>query len=132
MKEIMKMNILSEDTINGNACEDMAEYLLAADALLTDYSSSMFDFMLTGRPVFLYTPDIADYRDGERGFYLDVDTLPFPISQTPSGVIDNIRRFDKTAYAKATDDFLALIGNCETGGASGLVADKIIMHLEEI
>jgi CDP-glycerol glycerophosphotransferase len=52
---------------------DPAELYLAADALVTDYSSAMVDFAVTGRPVLLYGYDLEHYRDGLRGFYLDLE-----------------------------------------------------------
>ncbi|TXR57901.1 CDP-glycerol glycerophosphotransferase family protein [Quadrisphaera setariae] len=51
---------------------DVAELYLAADALVTDYSSSMFDFAVTGRPVVLYAYDLDRYRDVLRGFTFDL------------------------------------------------------------
>lgn len=40
------------------------------DAVVTDYSSLYLDFMLLNRPVFLYTPDLARYRQ-TRGLNYD-------------------------------------------------------------
>ncbi|MBD7950939.1 bifunctional glycosyltransferase/CDP-glycerol:glycerophosphate glycerophosphotransferase [Oerskovia rustica] len=45
------------------------DLLLVSDVLVTDYSSILFDFELTGRPVVHYAPDLEYYRDEERGFY---------------------------------------------------------------
>ena len=45
--------------------------MLAADILVSDYSSIFFDFALTGKPAVVYTPDLASYRDVERGLYGD-------------------------------------------------------------
>jgi CDP-glycerol glycerophosphotransferase len=53
---------------------DIADLYLAADALVTDYSSAMFDFAVTGKPLLLYPYDLAHYRDRLRGFTLDLDT----------------------------------------------------------
>ena len=47
------------------------ELMLAADILVSDYSSIFFDFALTGKPAVVYTPDLASYRDVERGLYGD-------------------------------------------------------------
>ncbi|MEN3609250.1 CDP-glycerol:glycerophosphate glycerophosphotransferase [Plantactinospora sp. ZYX-F-223] len=44
---------------------------LAADVLVTDYSSAMFDYATLDRPIVVYAPDWAEYRR-ERGVYLDV------------------------------------------------------------
>ncbi|HEX8510944.1 MAG TPA: CDP-glycerol glycerophosphotransferase family protein, partial [Propionibacteriaceae bacterium] len=46
---------------------DMQELYLAADVLITDYSSSMFDFAITGKPLIFYTYDLESYRDSLRG-----------------------------------------------------------------
>lgn len=86
---------------NGNLHDDMVEYLLCADVLLTDASSCMFDFAITERPCFLYFPDLANYRDKERGFYVDIESLPFPISTDYDGLIKNIESFDKDYYKTA-------------------------------
>ena len=40
-----------------------SELYLAADVLVTDYSSMMFDFAVTGRPMVFLTYDLADFRD---------------------------------------------------------------------
>lgn len=55
---------------------DIVDLFVAADALVTDYSSSMFDFPLTGRRVYRHVPDLAAYRDELRGFYLDMEDVP--------------------------------------------------------
>lgn len=120
------------EIINGNASDDMAEYLLTADVLLTDYSSSMFDFMLTGRPIFLYAPDLEEYKNSERGFYLDIEETPPPLAKTAEDVLKNIKLFDKESYEKKVDDFLRKIGNKERGEASRITVDRIIKHLEEV
>ena len=41
---------------------DGTELLLAADVLVTDYSSMMFDFANTGRPMLFYTYDLDAYQ----------------------------------------------------------------------
>src|SRR5699024_7756714 len=39
------------------------DLLLAADVLITDYSSVMFDFSVTGKPMIFYTPDMSEYAN---------------------------------------------------------------------
>ncbi len=61
---------------------DVAELYLAADALVTDYSSVMFDFTVTGKPVFFLVPDLERY-EAERGFYFDFRAeAPGPVCST--------------------------------------------------
>ncbi len=55
---------------------DTYSFLNASDVLVTDYSSVMFDFMLTGKPIVLFMYDFDQYL-ADRGLYLDIKTLPF-------------------------------------------------------
>ena len=42
---------------------DVTDLLLVADVLITDYSSVMFDWVSTGRPIVFFVPDLPSYRD---------------------------------------------------------------------
>ena len=62
---------------------DIAELYAAADVLVTDYSSSMFDFAVTGKPLIFYTYDLETYRDVDRGFYFELEPVaPGPVVRT--------------------------------------------------
>ena len=75
----------------------MQELLYITDILITDYSSSMWDFSLTERPVFLFAPDIDSY-DVERGFYTNPYSWPFSIAKSNKMLLDQIRTFDLSEY----------------------------------
>jgi CDP-glycerol glycerophosphotransferase len=62
--------------IDATETSDINELYLAADVLLTDYSSVLFDYANTGRPVIYYWPDFEEYQKEVRGFYFDPTTLP--------------------------------------------------------
>lgn len=51
--------------------EDTYSLFTEASLLITDYSSVMFDFSITGRPVVFLPLDIEDYLDRERPMYFD-------------------------------------------------------------
>lgn len=53
--------------------EDLNEWLCAADVLLTDYSSSIFEWALLGRPLVLLIDDLESY-ERDPGLYLDYRT----------------------------------------------------------
>lgn len=56
-------------------------YRVAA-AMITDYSSCVVDFMLTGRPVISFAYDLDRYSEEERGLFYDLDTvLPGPVAR---------------------------------------------------
>ena len=50
---------------------NIEELMMAADVLVSDYSSISLDFALTGKPAVVYVPDLEHYRDVERGLYGD-------------------------------------------------------------
>lgn len=72
--------------------EPWIEDLLAvADVLVTDYSSCVHDFALTGRPVVHHVPDLAEYRR-ERGFYRRWPAgSPWPVVRTQAALHDEVR-----------------------------------------
>jgi len=53
---------------------DIASYLGAADALLTDYSAVAFDFARLGRPIGFFVPDYERFTRRSVGLYLDLAT----------------------------------------------------------
>src|ERR1700750_2456285 len=57
--------------LNVTAYPDITELYLVSDVLVTDYSSAMFDYAVTGRPILFFVYDLAEYRDSLRGFYFD-------------------------------------------------------------
>ncbi|MBQ3667673.1 MAG: CDP-glycerol glycerophosphotransferase family protein [Clostridia bacterium] len=105
--------------------DDMQPLLLASDALITDYSSSMWDMSLTGKPVFLYCPDLNTY-DRQRGFYTDISTWPYPLSTDNAGLEHNILAFDEDAYTEKLRRHHEQLGICESGRASRLTAERIL------
>ena len=71
---------------------EISELYLAADVLVTDYSSTMFDFAVTGKPILFYAYDLAHYRDVVRGFYFELaDHAPGPLVTTTSQLIEALR-----------------------------------------
>ena len=51
-----------------------------ADGLVTDYSSCLVDFLLTGRPVISFAYDYERYANEERGLFYDLEqVLPGPV-----------------------------------------------------
>lgn len=69
------------------------ELMVAADVLVSDYSSIFFDFALTGKPAVVYAPDLASYRDVERGLYGDwpLDS-GLPVAVDYEGLTSHLRR----------------------------------------
>ena len=103
----------------------MQPLLLAADCLITDYSSSIWDASLAGLKTFLYCPDIANYIS-IRNFYSDIRTWPGILSEDNQSLIDSILCFDETAYAERIACHHEALGCCETGRAATMTAELIL------
>lgn len=59
--------------------------------MITDYSSVLFDFANTNKPILYYTYDLDDYRDNIRGFYMDFDQkAPGPFLKTTDDIIEAV------------------------------------------
>ena len=107
---------------------DMQELLSVSDALLTDYSSCMFDMGMVSKPCFLYTPDRETY---DRGTYYSLDELPFTYADTMDELCEVIRQFSDDDYRGKLRHFNEdVIGTFERGTASAAVADYIEEQLK--
>lgn len=110
--------------------EDMQELLLASDAMINDFSSSMWDFMLTGRPSFLFAVDL-DHYVATTEVYTPVCQWPFPQSVNNDELERNILEFDEEKYALACKQHYEALGGCETGKATELVCRRIYEQCTE-
>ncbi|WP_206302731.1 bifunctional glycosyltransferase/CDP-glycerol:glycerophosphate glycerophosphotransferase [Streptomyces sp. WAC 01529] len=106
-----------------------AELLLIADVLVTDYSSLMFDFAHTGRPMLFHAYDLEHYRDTVRGFYLDFETsAPGPLLASTGEVVEALRDLDAIA-ARHTDAYTAFreaYCDLDDGRAAARVVERLM------
>lgn len=108
--------------------EDIAHLYLAADCLITDYSSVMFDYSILERPMFFYAYDLENYRENLRGFYFDYfDYIPGPVSKTTDELLMQIEQYDfedwKQRYIKFRKEF--------NDRDDGMSASKVIEVIKE-
>ncbi len=104
---------------------DIQELLARADVVVSDYSSCIFDFALSGRPGFLYAPDRAKY-ESDRGFEYPLSAAPFPVTESLEELTTAIENFDEAGYAAVLSAFFAEKGSVERGIASREIADLIL------
>ncbi|MDE7211785.1 MAG: CDP-glycerol glycerophosphotransferase family protein [Lachnospiraceae bacterium] len=107
-----------------SAAPDLYEVLYGADVLITDYSNTMFEFSITGKPVFLYADDQEEYKK-ERGLYFDFEGLPFPKAASEEELFARIREYQAENYEKPLQEFFRRAGLKESGAAANAVADRI-------
>lgn len=106
---------------------NITDLYLAADALITDYSSVMFDFTVTGKPLIFMTPDLERYR-AERGFYFDFEAeAPGPILNTEAEVLQALQSLDEisTSYQAKYRAWQLKFDAHEDGKAASRVIAKV-------
>jgi CDP-glycerol glycerophosphotransferase len=111
---------------------DIADLYLAADVLITDYSSAMFDFAVTGKPILFYTYDLEHYRDESRGFYFDFEaTAPGPLLRTPEEVAGALGRLDRIEpeFADRYAAFRQRFCHWDDGRAAERVVDALFARV---
>ncbi|BAK46094.1 hypothetical protein CXIVA_01270 [Clostridium sp. SY8519] len=118
-----------EKIINASKYPDMQDIAVAADLMISDYSSAITDFMLTRKPAFMYVPDLEEYQE-KRGMYYTMEQLPFPYAKTTDDLIAVMRQFDAEQYQKDIDKFLELIGYHADGQAAKRIVDFLISKME--
>ncbi|GBD61360.1 putative glycerophosphotransferase [Tetragenococcus halophilus subsp. halophilus] len=93
-----KLNIPEEfrhNIINVSKYPDIQELMIASDILVTDYSSVMFDYANTNKPMYFYCYDLDEYGD-MRGFYFDLEEqAPGPIVKNTSNLFRSIASQDQ-------------------------------------
>lgn len=101
---------------------DMQELLDIADVLITDYSSSIWDFSFTGKPGFLFMPDLKQYGH-DRGFYTPIGKWPYPYAETIPALCRLITDYDEKSAAIKIRDHQHLLRSYERGIAVCSVLD---------
>jgi CDP-glycerol glycerophosphotransferase (TagB/SpsB family) len=113
--------------INLSKCDDIQELLLITDVLITDYSSVIFDFALTGRPMIFYAYDLDDYK---RGFYVNYEHfVPGPIAYDQEQLMELLKDYDQLYHQyqrkifEFAEKYNANVG-CATEKAVKLLLDE--------
>jgi len=102
------------------------ELLAAADILVTDYSSIIFDAMIYRLPIVLFATDLAKYAGG-RGFYLNYDSIPAVKASDPQGLADAIRS-PKTADVTVNRMYRAFF-NIYMSGCDGHATERVVKQM---
>jgi len=121
---------IAEGSVVRDVCghPDISHLYLASDILVTDYSSTMFDFAITGRPILNFTYDLDYFRDTLRGFYFDLaEAAPAPLLSTSKELVDAIADVDTIAadHADRYARFRRTFTHLEDGAATQRVLDLL-------
>jgi len=118
---------LGENVIDVTAYPDVTELYLVADLLITDYSSVMFDFSVTGKPMLFLCPDLDEYVSS-RGFYFDfAEQAPGPILKSSDEVAEAVKNLGKIQldFNKKYSNWRHKFNDLEDGKASSRVVAAV-------
>lgn len=119
----------SNSIINGSKYSDPQELILLSDILITDYSSIMMDFGIINKPVFLYTPDLDQFRNEGRGLREIFDQLPFTCCKSNQEILLAIRNFNHKKY---TENLLHFIHNIYGGFDDGHACERVVKRIKDV
>ncbi|MCD8795125.1 CDP-glycerol glycerophosphotransferase family protein [Mammaliicoccus sciuri] len=135
---LLRMHYLIANALDLNGYEDFAidvsnysdisELYLISDALITDYSSVMFDFGILKRPQYFFAYDIEKYDKGLRGFYMDyMNDLPGEIITDEFNLAEELKNIDghKEKYKEKIEKFYNKFCSLEKGQSSKFIGDYI-------
>ena len=119
-----------ENILNGTSYPDMQELLLACDALISDYSSCVFDFAILKKPVFLCALDIKEYEK-TRGLLPEFYNFPFPMATSNEEMIRNIKNYDQVTYFSKINQYFEKYPLYDDGNATKRVVAWLEKKLNE-
>lgn len=119
-----------ENILNGTIYPDMQELLLACDALISDYSSCVFDFAILRKPVFICALDIKEYEK-TRGLLPEFYDFPFPIATSNEEMLTNIKNYDQKSYFDKVNRYFERYPLYDDGNASRRVVDWLEKKIKE-
>ena len=111
--------------IDVSQAEDINELYLMSDLMITDYSSTMFDYANLKRPMVFHMFDRERYDEDIRGFYLPLEELPAPVTATIDELADAIRsQLQHFTYGESYKNFNAKFNPLEDGSSARRVIEQ--------
>lgn len=81
--------------IKDDEIDELYVFLKDIDILITDYSSVVFDFLFTNKPIILYAFDLKKYKKTQGMYYNLKNIAPGPVCNKWSEVINEIKKINK-------------------------------------
>lgn len=106
------------------AAYESYDFLNASDMLITDYSSIMFDYAVSGKKIILFTYDREEYL-GDRGIYIGLDEMDLPKVDTVKELVKEINK-EEHSYPKFYERFCSL----DSAECAKKVCDTLILGEE--
>ncbi len=93
----------SARVVEVTAYPTVEDLYLAADVLITNYSSTMFDYAVLDRPIVVFAPDWEQYRASRGVYFVIFEERPGVVVTTQAELIERSRRTPSTTMARGGD-----------------------------
>ena len=114
---------------NATSYPDMQELMLISDIAITDYSSWIYDYVLTKKPGFIYATDLARYNN-VTGLYYPLEETPFPVCYNNETLMESVRNFDQAEYEHKVQAFLDEKQAVDDGHAAERIVEEIVRRMQ--
>jgi len=110
--------------LDASSYPDVQELMIACDILITDYSSTVYEFAVLKKPSYIYASDLEEYQQmrGLNDFYFD---MPYPICQTNEALLQELAKYTPESGVAAAKAFLIQFGGVDKGDAAQQVVDRL-------
>ena len=103
---------------------EINDLLLAADVAVLDYSSIRFDWLITGKPVVFFVPDLEDYLSSRKVLFDFPPTAPGPLLGPRPRSLKHYWTWTRSSPSTLPP------GNCSTrsstGSTTGSATERVI------
>ncbi|EGQ0310596.1 CDP-glycerol--glycerophosphate glycerophosphotransferase, partial [Staphylococcus pseudintermedius] len=118
---------LKHFVVNVADYNEISDLYLITDICITDYSSIMFDFANTRKPLLFFTYDYEHYKEHLRGFYFDFKEMsPGPLLYNDNELINAIKNIDNInrTYANKYSAFYNEFCTFENGTSAQTIINR--------
>lgn len=116
--------------LDGNLYRDIQMLMTAVDFAITDYSSWIFDYVLTRKPGLLYVPDL-NYYENTNGLYYPITETPYPVATSNAEAAQLVKDYMKQNELEENIEAFLKDKGCVDDGHAAEYAAKSILALSK-
>lgn len=126
------LNVKENDFVRDvSSYPTLNDLYIIADLMISDYSSTYFDYAILNRPMLCFAYDEDEYET-KRGLYLNLaDTLPCEIDKDEDSLLERISNLDYAIYSERAKVFHQRFAPF-AGKASKRVVDEVLKRVNGV
>lgn len=114
---------------NATNYPDIQELMYAADGMISDYSSCIWDYSFLERPCFLFCTDFEE-NGGNEKFEAPIEEWGFPVCMTMEELLQAISEFSNEKNKQRIKENHIAMGSYEDGKATERICSRIMSYIE--